>query len=312
MRQRITVLFLLFLLINGRGLGTEPTDRNVLLKRNNPVVQSFDSLATLFIGNGEFAMSVDPTGLQTFPERYTQGNELVTQSGWIHRHLGIIGFELPPTTTTADFSDVTQTLILNSGFIKSNYTLQENPVSVYTVCHPHRNIIASHVKAVHPIPIKLCFPYTTRELAPLLWDKNQHHSTRLVSKRNNSAVFKRSIGADVYYVILQWQGDVSIVEKAANYYVITPEKGHFAFSCEFLPQFSTTFNDIVLPTFKDTAEESATAWNNFWNGDCLQLISDSTYSYTRSEEQRLILDCYKREALKKQELKRMPFIDSHR
>lgn len=298
MRQKFSVLLLL-LLVGSRGFGMEPTDRNMLLKRNSPVVQSFDSLATLSIGNGGFAMNVDPTGLQTFPDRYTLGNELITQSDWAIRHLGIIGFELPQTTTMADFSDIMQTLLLNSGLIKCNYTLQENPVSVYTVCHPHRDIIASHIKSSHPIPIKLCFPYTTKELTPLLWDKNQHHSTRLVSKRNNSAVFKRSIGSDVYYVILQWQGNVNIVEKAANYYVITPDKGHFAFSCEFVSEFSTTFNDILLPTFKETAEESTIAWNAFWNGDCLESFSDSTRQFTRNEEQHLILDCYKAAVLKK-------------
>ena len=66
MQRRLSVLVLLLLFLSSICLGITPTDRNVLLKRNNPIVQSFDSLATLSIGNGEFAMSVDPTGLQTF------------------------------------------------------------------------------------------------------------------------------------------------------------------------------------------------------------------------------------------------------
>ena len=57
-------------------------DRKALVARNNPQVNTFDSLASLSVGNGEFAFTVDATGLQTFPENYTQGVPLGTQSQW--------------------------------------------------------------------------------------------------------------------------------------------------------------------------------------------------------------------------------------
>ncbi|MDR1543929.1 MAG: hypothetical protein LBS50_05890 [Prevotellaceae bacterium] len=60
----------------------ERIDRKALLKRNNPQVSSFDSLASLSVGNGEFAVTVDATGLQTFPELYAKGVPLGTQAQW--------------------------------------------------------------------------------------------------------------------------------------------------------------------------------------------------------------------------------------
>lgn len=57
-------------------------DRVALLERNNPQVTSFDSLSSLSVGNGEFAFTVDATGLQTFPDRYKKGVPLGTQSQW--------------------------------------------------------------------------------------------------------------------------------------------------------------------------------------------------------------------------------------
>lgn len=57
-------------------------DREALLQRNNPVVTCFDTLASLSVGNGNFAMTVDATGLQTFPEYYAKGVCLGTQSSW--------------------------------------------------------------------------------------------------------------------------------------------------------------------------------------------------------------------------------------
>lgn len=51
------------------GDGNQPIiDREALVERNSPVVTAFDSLASLSVGNGEFAYTVDITGLQTFPE----------------------------------------------------------------------------------------------------------------------------------------------------------------------------------------------------------------------------------------------------
>ena len=60
----------------------EPIDREALLMRNNPLVTAFDSLASLSVGNGEFAFTVDATGLQTFPDNYKKGVPLGTQSQW--------------------------------------------------------------------------------------------------------------------------------------------------------------------------------------------------------------------------------------
>ena len=60
----------------------EPIDRAALLARNNPHITEFDSLASLTVGNGEFAVTVDITGLQTFPEKYAKGVPLGTQSQW--------------------------------------------------------------------------------------------------------------------------------------------------------------------------------------------------------------------------------------
>lgn len=60
----------------------EPIDRRALVERNNPQVAAMDSLSSLSVGNGEFAYTVDATGLQTFPEVYKNGVPLGTQSQW--------------------------------------------------------------------------------------------------------------------------------------------------------------------------------------------------------------------------------------
>lgn len=57
-------------------------DREALLERNNPIVSRFDTLASLSVGNGDFAMTVDVTGLQTYAKEYANGVPLGTMSTW--------------------------------------------------------------------------------------------------------------------------------------------------------------------------------------------------------------------------------------
>lgn len=57
-------------------------DRQAVVNRNNPHVTGLDSMASLTVGNGNFAFTVDATGLQTFPQLYRHGVCLGTFSNW--------------------------------------------------------------------------------------------------------------------------------------------------------------------------------------------------------------------------------------
>ena len=57
-------------------------DRHALVARHSPVLTRFDAEAPLSVGNGEFAFTVDVTGLQTFADAYEQTIPLGTLSQW--------------------------------------------------------------------------------------------------------------------------------------------------------------------------------------------------------------------------------------
>src|SRR6187431_1808073 len=59
-----------------------PIDRFALVTRNNVVLTAVDTLGSLSVGNGEFAFTVDASGLQTFYKEYENGISLGTQSQW--------------------------------------------------------------------------------------------------------------------------------------------------------------------------------------------------------------------------------------
>ncbi len=57
-------------------------NRRAVVERHKVVLSQFDTLASLSVGNGRFAFTVDATGLQTFPVYYQNGIPLGTQSEW--------------------------------------------------------------------------------------------------------------------------------------------------------------------------------------------------------------------------------------
>jgi hypothetical protein len=62
--------------------GSDHIKRKTLVKRHIPALNKADSLSPFTVGNGEFAYTVDITGLQTFPGYYESGIPLCTQSQW--------------------------------------------------------------------------------------------------------------------------------------------------------------------------------------------------------------------------------------
>ena len=59
-----------------------PIDRRALVERHRVVLDRFDATSPLSVGNGEFAFTVDVTGLQTFASAFDETTPLGTLSNW--------------------------------------------------------------------------------------------------------------------------------------------------------------------------------------------------------------------------------------
>jgi hypothetical protein len=62
--------------------GNGRINREALVRRHIPAVSEVDVLSPFTVGNGEFAFTVDVTGLQTFAETYDKGIPLGTHAQW--------------------------------------------------------------------------------------------------------------------------------------------------------------------------------------------------------------------------------------
>ncbi len=91
--KRSIVTAFLFLLFSFNLLA-QKIGRQALVQRHNVVVNKADTLASLTVGNGGFAFTVDVTGLQTFPKEYSKGIPLGTQAEWgWHSFIDTVGYK---------------------------------------------------------------------------------------------------------------------------------------------------------------------------------------------------------------------------
>ena len=341
-------------LLNACTTGTSgQIDREALLARNNPVITTPDSLASLSVGNGDFALTTDITGLQTFPEYYAKGVPLGTMSSWgwhsfdnpegyrpeeylrahdfgrgheelyaaqfkepgrqkgaadwyrmnPHRlHLGCLGLELGDNVGPEDLTDIEHKLNLMEGLITSHFTLDGEPMSVQTACHPQRDLIATEVSGKHPA-LKLRFAYPTGAHSDdaCNWTANEKHSTTLVAQGNGWATLRRTLDQTTYYLHLAWEGDATLAEKASNYWTLTAAEGvrMLRLCCEFLPEEKVPTNDTEandsvpgLPTFKETTAAAAAHWHAFWADGAAIDFSHCTDPRAAELERRVVLSQY--------------------
>jgi hypothetical protein len=78
----LAVLLVMSLSAANHTPGPTPIDRHALVSRHNVSLARLDHDSPLSVGNGEFAFTVDVTGLQTFAEAYDETTPLGTLSQW--------------------------------------------------------------------------------------------------------------------------------------------------------------------------------------------------------------------------------------
>jgi hypothetical protein len=82
MKYSVLSLFLLNLICCSPKRTSVPIDRHALVTRHNVLLTRADTVGALSVGNGEFAFTVDASGLQTFSDDYANGIPPGTQSQW--------------------------------------------------------------------------------------------------------------------------------------------------------------------------------------------------------------------------------------
>lgn len=118
-------LMILFLAFHTNAIAQ--INRREVVQRHTIRISKADPLSSLSVGNGNFAFTVDVTGLQSFPEYYAPGVPLGTQSVW--------GWETKPGNYR--FEETLKDYDLSGR--KVSYSVQtKSPAVEYFRANPHR------------------------------------------------------------------------------------------------------------------------------------------------------------------------------
>src|SRR5690554_1796190 len=228
-------------------------DRYHLVTRHNPVLKKAELDSPLTVGNGEFAFTVDITGLQTFPESYEKFPLCtLAQWGWHsfvnsnydrktlkltkcrangrgisypsqragqeglfdylrqnpHKfHLGQLGLHLldkkGKKASIDQLEDIEQTLNLWEGSILSKFKLSGVPVTVKTICHPRRDLLAVSIESPlikeGRLFIDIRFPYPASGISAADWHKPDAHRSKMIKSVQNKIDFNRVLDKQKYF-----------------------------------------------------------------------------------------------------------------
>ena len=113
-----------------------PIDRQALAQRHNVTLTAIDRHAPIQLGNGDLGFTADITGLQTFPEQYSELAPLLTMAQWAWH-----SFPNPEGYTEAD--GLIEVPVPGRGeqpyaWMKSWADAETNPAYTWLRANPHR------------------------------------------------------------------------------------------------------------------------------------------------------------------------------
>lgn len=199
------------------NLKPEAIDRYALVNRHLPVCEGIDPLSPFTVGNGEYAFTVDVTGLQTVWEPYESGIPLVTQSQWgWHRIPDSAGFQIDETFEYFDTYGRPVPYASNTRTAASDY-LRANPhrlhlgrIGFRRGDTGHHQFRASDITDVHQVMdiwegvVKSAF---TLDSCPMKVETCVHPQVDQIAVRIESPELGETslaIGFDFPYGSLQW------------------------------------------------------------------------------------------------------------
>ena len=299
-----------------------PIDRRAVVSRHNPTLRSFDPRSPLSVGNGEFAFTADPTGLQTFPALYDKAMPLCTlaQWGWhtspdrppgdLHlEEFDTFGRKVGyPTSSTGQkalfdwLRENPHRLHLGRiGFAigdPAEVTLEGQTLDLWTgILHSEFQRKGQRVAVdtcCHPeldllavsirgrLPVRFDFPYGSGAMNAADWDHPEKHTTAETARAANRLDLARTLDADSYTVSIAWGPGATMARAADHRFVLTPSEEALHFVCAFAPHAGGR-----LPTAAQTLAACRQHWPAFWNsGGAVELPG------APEVERRLVLSQY--------------------
>ncbi|MBP7053507.1 MAG: glycoside hydrolase family 65 [Phycisphaerae bacterium] len=215
-----------------------------------------------------------------------------------HRlHLGQIGLRITKSdgsrATIDDLTETVQSLDLWTGLLSSRLKVEGTPVTVLTMCHPSRDLLAVRIESPllgqQRLAVRLAFPYGSTDWGKAAdWSLADRHTTTC-RMTDGQADLARSLDADRYYVRMAWSQGGRMQMQSQHEYEILQQDGA---ALEVVIAFSPTEITESLPSFDEVRAAAANHWQRFWQSGGAIDFSRCTDPRASELERRVVLSQY--------------------
>lgn len=220
-----------------------------------------------------------------------------------HRlNLGTIGLNFKDSKgkkiEAIQLSQIHQELKLLDGEITSSFKADGEAVRVVTGVHPEKDALYAQVKSNllkdHRATISIRFSYPTGRHADDAndWTKPEKHQSDIIEQSSHSALIRRTLDSTTYYVLLQWEGQATIKERAPHHFELTTNDDSISFSAEYLPREARDTRNTSYTRTSSYQEATRLHWNRWWNQGAIVDFSACTDRRARELERRVVLSQY--------------------
>ena len=218
-------------------------------------------------------------------------------------NLGQIGFVLTKAdgtlATTADLTDIEQTLDLWNGTLNSHFKLEGQTVDVQTVCNPNVDGVAVHVESplvgLGRIAVQIHLPYPSAGKDGSDWTKPEALTSKLTPQGTEESgwITNKADNSVVSILALAPKGSAFTANDAWHTYIIRPgiNSKSLDVACYFFEGENINFR-VFPPEFNGVEDLAQTYWNQFWSTGGAIDLSQSKDPRWKELERRIVLSEY--------------------
>jgi hypothetical protein len=195
--------------------------------------------------------------------------------------------------TIEDLESTSQTLDLWNGLLNSQFDVQGKSVKVFTICHPHQDILAVRIESEliqqSRLLVSIAFSYGSEVWRNAKdWDHPDRHTT-LRDVDGKETVFTRILDEQRYYVRIAGLQPDQIREKSQHEYEVSRSDGDVL---EIIFAFSPEKISGPLPDFETIRKAASEYWQKFWSTGGAIDFSQCTDPRAPELERRVVLSQY--------------------
>ncbi len=218
-----------------------------------------------------------------------------------HRlQLGNVGMEIKKKDGTmanaSDIKDIDQQLDMWTGIIHSKFTVEGEPVEVFTACDDQQEAVAFRI--ISPllnqqrISVRLRFPYPNGQFKDVgnNWGTDELHQSTALALRDFGLLISRRLDSTTYRVNTFWTGSTQWKQEGPHYFILTPamvKNNSWEVTVNFCQMTKREVGNFTLISKSSTA-----FWKRFWNSGGAVDFSGSTDPRAFELERRVILSQY--------------------